>query len=121
MSLSDPQTVTIAAATSPLPRTSVDKDESEYTSGDGLIKLSVSHSYGKRTRRLIRIDHAKMAPDAFRPSENVQVGMAVYTVFDLPGKGGYNAAEALAVYTGFATLLSASSYATVTKLLGGES
>jgi hypothetical protein len=99
----------------------VDKDESEYTSNDGLIRLSVSHSYGKRNRRLIRIDHAKMAPDAFRPSENVQVGMAVYTVFDLPSKGGYTPTEALAVFTGFNALLTASSNAVVTKLLGGES
>jgi hypothetical protein len=121
MSLADPQTITIASATTPLPRTSVDKDESEYTSGDGLIKLSCSHSYGKRTRRLIRIDHAKMAPDAFRPAENVQVGMAVYTVFDLPGKGGYTSAEALAVFLGYQALLAASSNANVTKLLGGES
>jgi hypothetical protein len=121
MSLADPQTVTISAATTPLPRTSVDKDESEYTSGDGLIKLSASHSYGKRTRRLIRIDHAKMAPDPFRPTENVQVGIAVYTVFDLPSKGGYTAAEVLAVFAGFNTQLTASSNAVVTKLLGGES
>jgi len=121
VSLADPQTVTISAATTPLPRTSVDKDESEYTSSDGLIRLSVSHSYGKRTRRLIRIDHAKMAPDAFRPTENVQVGMAVYTVFDLPGKGGYTPAEALAVWQGFNAQLSATSNAVVTKLLGGES
>jgi hypothetical protein len=121
VSLADPQTVTISGATIPLPRTSVDKDESEYTSNDGLVKLAVSHSYGKRTRRLIRIDHAKMAADAFRPSENVQVGMAVYTVFDLPSRGGYTAAEALAIWTGFNSQLSATSNAVVTKLLGGES
>jgi hypothetical protein len=121
MSLADPQTVTISGTTTPLPRTSVDKDEAEYTSNDGLIKLSTSHSYGKRARRLIRIDHAKMAPDAFRPAENVQVGMAVYTVFDLPAAGGYSAAEALAIWVGFNAQLAASSNTIVTKLLGGES
>nr|QDH87856.1 MAG: hypothetical protein H2RhizoLitter49830_000002 [Leviviridae sp.] len=120
MSLADPQTVTISGTTTSLPRTSVDKDESEYTSSDGLIKLLASHAYGKRTRRLIRIDHAKMAADVFKPTENVKVGMAVYTVFDLP-PAGYTGAEALAVWTGFNTQLTATSNAVVTKILGGES
>jgi len=120
MALADPQTVTISAATTPLPRTSVDKDETEYTSGDGLIKLLVSHSYGKRTRRLVRIDHAKMTTDPFKPADNVRVGLSVYTVFDLP-PAGYTAAEALAVWSGFNAQLTASSNAVVTKVLGGES
>ncbi|DAD51752.1 coat protein [ssRNA phage Zoerhiza.2_1] len=120
MSLADPQTVTISGTTTPLPRTSVDQDESEYTSGDGLIKLLVSHAYGKRQRRLVRIDHAKMAADVFKPTENVKVGMSVYTVFDLP-PAGYTAAEALAVWSGFNTQLTATSNAVVTKILGGES
>jgi hypothetical protein len=120
MSFADPQTITISAATSSLPRTSVDKDESEYTSGDGLIKLLASHAYGKRVRRLIRVDHAKLTTDPFKPSENVRVGMSVYTVFDIP-PAGYTAAEALAVWTGFNAQLTASSNAVVTKLLGGES
>lgn len=120
MSFADPQTITISAATSPLPRTSVGDDESEYTSADGLIKLTASHTYGKRTRRLIRVDHAKLTADPFRPAENVQVGMSNYVVFDLP-PAGYTAAEALAVWTGFKTQLTASSDLLITKLLGGES
>jgi len=120
MALTDPQTVTISAATTSLPRVSVDETESEYLSSDGLIKLTASHSYGKRVRRLIRIDHAKLTSDPFRPAENVKVGMAVYTVFDLP-PAGYTGAEALAVWTGFNAQLTASSNAVITKLLGGES
>jgi len=120
MALTDPQTVTISGTTTSLPRTSVDETESEYSSSDGLIKLLASHSYGKRTRRLIRIDHAKLAADVFKPAENVKVGMAVYTVFDLP-PAGYTGAEALAVWTGFNTQLTAASNAVVTKILGGES
>jgi hypothetical protein len=41
-------------------------------------------------------------------------------VFDTP-KVGYSAAEILAVWAGFNTLLTASSNANVSKLLGGES
>jgi len=120
MSFADPQSVTISAATTPLPRVSVGDDRSEYVSGDGLISLTASHDYGKRTRRLLRIDTSKITADPFKPADNVKVSMACYVVFDLP-PAGYTPAEALAVYTGFKTQFSASSDLLITKLLGGES
>jgi hypothetical protein len=120
MAFTDPQTVTISAVTTPLPRTSVEENGSEYTSADGLIKLTASHDYGRRARRMLRIDTSKMAPDPFRPVENVKVSMSCYMVFDLP-LAGYTATEALAVYTGFKTQYSAGSDALIVKLLGGES
>jgi len=61
-----------------------------------------------------------LTTDPFKPSENVKVSMGYYLVFDLP-PAGYTAAEALAVYTGFSALYSATSNAMITKLLGGES
>ncbi|DAD52201.1 coat protein [ssRNA phage Gerhypos.2_39] len=122
MALTDPQSITISAVTSPLPRTFAEGDESHYTSADGLIQLSVNHSLakGNRARRLVRLDHSKLTADPFRPSENVKVTSAIYLVFDLP-PAGYTAAEVLAVYTGFKTLYTASSDALITKVLGGES
>lgn len=120
MSLSDPNSITISGVTTSLPRTSVDEDRSEYTSGDGLMQLIASHDYGKRVRRMIRFDSSKLTSDPFKPSENVKVGMSVYTVFDLP-PAGYSNAEALAVFAGFNTLCTATSNAVITKLLGGES
>lgn len=122
MSLTDPNSVTISGSTISLPRTSVGKDRSEYTSADGLTELIVSHDYksGKRTRRMIRLDTSKLTPDPFDNSVNVKVGMSVYTVMDLP-PAGYTNAEALAVFVGFNTLITASSNAVVTKVLGGES
>lgn len=120
MSLTDPNSITISGTTTSLPRTSVDEDRSEYTSSDGLIQLIASHDYGKRTRRMIRLDTSKLTSDPFKPSENVKVGMAVYTVFDLP-PAGYSNADALAAWVGFNTLLTASTNAVISKLLGGES
>ncbi|DAD51297.1 coat protein [ssRNA phage Esthiorhiza.4_5] len=120
MSFTDPQSVTISGTTISLPRTSVGDDESEYSSGDGLTKLSASHQYGKRVRRVLRLDTSKLAPDAFRPTENVKVAMSCYMVFDLP-PAGYTATEALAVYTGFKNQYTAATDALITKLLGGES
>jgi len=121
MSFTDPQTITIPPGSAiSLPRTSVGDDRSEYQSGDGLNLLTVSHQYGKRIRRMVRFDTSKMAADVFKPTENVKVGMAVYTVFDLP-PAGYTPAEALNVWVGFRTQLSATSDALISKLLGGES
>jgi len=120
MSLADPNTITISGTTTPLPRTSVEEDTSKYTSADGLIVLTASHDYGKRIRRMIRLDTSKLTADPFKPSENVKVGMSVYTVIDLP-PAGFTNAEALAVWVGFIANLTATSNAAVTKLLGGES
>jgi hypothetical protein len=120
MSFADPQSVTISAVTTSLPRISVGDDRSEYASGDGLILLSASHNYGKRTRRMLRLDTSKLTSDPFKPAENVKVSMSVYTVFDLP-PAGYTAAEALATWVGYKTQITASSDLLVSKLLGGES
>ncbi|DAD50495.1 TPA_asm: coat protein [ssRNA phage Gerhypos.4_6] len=120
MSFTDPQTVTITGVTTPLPRVSVGDNESVYQSADGLIVMSASHNYGKRTRRLLRLDTSKISPDVFEPAENVKQSMSCYIVFDLP-PAGYTNAEALAVYTGFKTQFTATSDALISKLLGGES
>jgi len=121
MSFADPLSITISPApAAPLPRISVGDDTSEYRSSDGLITLSASHNYGKRTRRVLRLDTRKITTDPFRPTENVEVSMSHYMVFDLP-PAGYTAAEALEAYRGLKTLYSATSDAMIVKLLGGES
>jgi len=122
VSFTDPQTVTISAVTTPLPRTSQLADESEYTSADGLIKMSVSHALGKggRKRSVLRIDHSKQTADPFKPAENVIVSMSNYIVFDTP-PAGYTVAEQLAVYTGFKNQFTAATDALISKLLAGES
>jgi len=119
MSFTDPQSITISAVTTPLPRVSTTQNEGIYSSADGTIDLSASHAYGKRTRRVLRLDHTKITTDPFRPAENTEVSMSNYMVFDLPVVG-YTNAEALAIYTGFKTLYTASSDALISKVLGGE-
>ena len=108
MAFSDPQSITISAVTTPLPRVSTGKNESSYSSSDGLIDLSASHAYGRRTRRVLRVDHTKITSDPFRPAENTEVSMSNYMVFDIPVVG-YTNAEVKAVYTGFKTLYTATS------------
>jgi hypothetical protein len=120
MAYADPQSITISAATSSLPRVNVANNGSEYLSSDGLIKLSANSAYGRRTRRVLRVDHSKITADPFIPAQNVKVSMSNYIVFDTP-VAGYTNAEALAVYTGFKAMFTASSDLLITKLLGGES
>jgi len=120
MALSDPQSITITGATSSLPRVASLQNKSEYMSADGLIKLSLSHAYGRRNRRVLRIDHSKITSDPFKPAENTSVSMSNYIVFDVP-RVGYTNAQVKEVYDGFKALYIASSDAIIAKLLGGES
>lgn len=120
MAFSDPQTVTISGSTISLPRTNTGNNGSEYLSADGLVKLAASSAYGRRTRRVLRLDHSKITADPYIPSQNAKVSMSVYTVFDIPPVG-YSNADALAIYLGFNNQVNAASNLLVTKILGGES
>lgn len=120
MAFSDPQSITISGVANSLPRTASLNNESHYTSADGLIILKASHAYGRRSRRVIRVDHSKITADPFLPAQNTKVSMSNFLVFDLP-PAGYTNADALAVYAGFKALFTASSDALIVKLLGGES
>lgn len=122
MSFADPLSITVSGTTSSLPRTSVDGDETKYSSADGLIVFSAAHqSSGRnRTRRLLRVDASKMTADPFKPAENVKVSTSVYTVFDVP-PAGYSPTELAALWVGYRTMLAANSDLLITKLLAGES
>lgn len=120
MAFSDPQSITISGTTIPLPKVSSGNGSGDYQSADGLVHLNASNAYGRRTRRVLRLDHAKITADPFIPTQNSRVSMSNYIVFDLP-VAGYTNAEALAVYSGFKALYTATSDALISKLLGGES
>lgn len=115
----DPQSVTINAVAQSLPRTSAGTDSGIFTKDDGNVKLTVSHSYGKRTRRMLRLDHRKVAADPFTTGLNVEYSMGVYIVVDVP-KVGYTIAEQKQIVDALTAYLTASSGARVTQLLGGE-
>lgn len=120
MSFTDPESIDIGAGTVSLPRVSVGKNESIYSSGDGSIVLKASSQYGKRTRRTIRLDLIKTTTDPYIPAQNVKVSASMYIVFDLP-PAGYTPKEMEEAFEGYSTLLNASSAVLITKLLGGES
>jgi hypothetical protein len=120
MAFTDPQSITISGSTIALPRVSTGVGQSTYQSADGLVALTASSAYGRRTRRVLRLDHSKLTADPFIPAQNTKVSMSNYIVFDVP-VAGYTNTEALAVYTGLKTLYTAASDALIVKLLGGES
>lgn len=120
MAFADPQSVTINAVAKTLPRTSSGVNTGAFIKDDGEVKLEVSHQYGaKRTRRLLRLTHTKIAADPLQPSTNARYSMSVSFIVDQPITG-YTVAEMKQVTDGFAAYLTATSGARVTQLLGGE-
>jgi len=119
MSYSDPQTVTVAGAANSLPRVSSGTNAGAFASSDGTLRLEVSHAYGRRTRRNIRLTKSKISADALIPNQNVKSSMSVYMVVDVP-VNGFTVAEEKEIVDALVGYLSASTGARVTQLLGGE-
>lgn len=119
MALSDPQSITINAIAHSLPRVGSTGTSSTYSSNDGTVTETVSHRPGRRNRRVVRVDHSKVAPDPLISAQNIKHSMACYIVVDAPVTG-YTVAEQKQVVDGLIAQLSASSGAMITKVLGGE-
>jgi hypothetical protein len=117
---SDPQSVTISSVANSLPRVSVNGSSSTYQKDDGNVKLTVSSSYGKRTRRTARLDFRKTAADPLFPAQNAPYSMSTYIVADVPVTG-FSVSEQKQIIDALTAWLTASTGANVIKLLGGES
>jgi hypothetical protein len=83
----DPQELDWDAATYELPRVGADLNAGAFRGSDGKFELNMSHAYGKRTRRVVRLDYKILAADVMDSSLNVPYSMAVYTVVDVPNVG----------------------------------
>jgi hypothetical protein len=121
MAFADPQSVTINAVAQSLPRVSSGQNSGVFQKDDATVKLTVSHNTGKgRARRMLRLDHSKIAADPLMASVNVRSSGAVYIVTDFPDNGTYTIAEAKQIVDALTAYLTASSGARATQLLGGE-
>lgn len=124
MAFADPQSVTIGAATSSLPRTGQGIDNGIFTSGDNLITMSVRHAYNvgkeKRTRRSIQLRRSFTASDPSTPSNNIVLSDNVTLVYDGPVQG-ITAAQAKEMVIALTTLLTAASAVATDKFVGGQS
>lgn len=93
---------------------------SEYFSADGLTRVKIFTTNGRRKRHEIRAVLSKMTTDPFDSSRTIEVSTSIYLVVDRD-PAGFTNAELKKGVEGFVGLLSASSYSAVGKLLGSES
>jgi len=115
----EPQTVTISGSAKSLNRTGSTESGGRFATADRAHRLSVNHSYGKRTRHQVRLEVDTLIANPLVSGQNVSQSMSVYLVVDTPN--GYDTATAKAVADGFLANLTASTGANLTKLVGGES
>nr|UUW21132.1 MAG: hypothetical protein [Sanya steitz-like virus 3] len=118
--LSDPQSQTIGGVATSLPRVSSETNKSVYSTADGNQKLTISHLYGKRYRRTVRMDFRKVAADPLNAAQNLNYSGSVYLVIDQPPVG-YSVTEIVNQVVALADWLKASTNAAATAVAGGQS
>jgi hypothetical protein len=119
----DPQSITPTGGSAiSLPRIPSGATSGQFASADALTQLLISHQVasGGVKRHLYRIDQSKLVSDPFTPANSRYAKAYAYLVVGQP-TFGYTAAECVALAGGMLTGLSASSFAALTKMVGGES
>lgn len=113
--LADPQTINSVS----LPRTGVGADTATYQSADGALSLRIQQVKGKdRTRSIISVQSNKIAADPITAVNQRVTAVASVTV--TAPVSGFTAAELKDLFVGLSTVLTATSGATLVKILGGE-
>lgn len=116
---SDPQTVTVSGSAKTLNRTGSTASGGEFSTADRAYQMSVAHTYGRRTRHVIRLKSDTLVANPLVAGQNISQSMTVGLTVDVPV--GYDTATAKAVVDALIANLSATSGANITKLIGGES
>jgi len=117
----DPQSITISAATTSLPRVSTNGGATRYSSADGAIQEFVSHTAnGKRIRSVLGLQISKYAADPLFPAQNTPYS-ATFKVFRDAPLVGYTVAEQKAAWDGLLVQLAATSGLLTTAFFGGQS
>jgi len=115
--LADPQSVTINAVATSLPRTSVGPTTNTYTSADGITTMTTKqNTTASRFRREVRLSQHKVAADPIS-GLNKDLGVSVYFVVDEPKLGAYSDIEIGYLIDALKTWLTSANY---NKVLGGE-
>jgi hypothetical protein len=123
MALTDPQKYKeVSKNEVTAPRVSTGDFKSVYETSDGLNSLTISTvaTGSSRKRHLVRLDTNKLATNPYEETKKQSISMSAYVVIDRP-EAGFSVAEAQALVEGLVGLLSGSTYALTTKVLGGES
>lgn len=123
--LSEPQTTktlsasTAGSAVATLPRTSFGTNAGVFATADGTTKLSVSHQYGKRTRRSVRLDFSSIVADPLVSGLSTLQTASVYVVIDHP-PAVFSQGTLKGYVENLATWIVEGSFANTLKWLGGE-
>lgn len=116
MAFADPQSITVNTVAKTLNLIKNDGLRSEYVTADEEYKFVISHQEsGKRTRRMVRVDHRVVATDPLS-SVNEYKNLGVYLVIDEPEYGFTDDA----IYDVLAGLLAWMTEANALKLLSGQ-
>lgn len=115
----DPQDITVAGVQTVLPRTGADLNNGRFKAATGSYEMTLSHTYGKRVRRLHRLDYKVLAPDVMDSSLNVPYNAAFYLVADVPDVG-ISQTTLQDILAGYLTWHTATSFAKANKWLAGE-
>lgn len=118
---SDPQSLTINAVATSLPRVAVEGSSATYLDATGNLTLSVSHARKRRKRSVIRVDQKKIAADPLIADRNAESSMSVYLVLDAPLNGAFTNTEQGYLVASLTKFLTDTSGAATTKLVAGES
>jgi hypothetical protein len=110
-----------------LPRISQQGSASVYQAGPltvsagSVLRVTASHQYGKRTRRVLRCDYNDNAGSTLISGTTAPRSMSCYVVFDIPSQGQFTATDQLSLFNGLKGTWSATTDALMKKVLGGES
>lgn len=114
--LADPQSVTINAVATSLPRTASGAEVNVYTSADGNTSMTTKQNKtATRFRREIRLSNKKVAADPLT-AKNAELGLSVYLVIDEP-RTGFSDTEIGYYVEALKGWLSSANY---NRVLGGE-
>lgn len=115
---SEPQTVTVNAVASNLPRVAFGNRSGTFENVTDGHKLTVTHVNGKRNRSTVRFDITKTAADPLLDGVSKQYSMSVYLVIDRP-LVGFDVASTEDNVQGLVDWLDVA--ANLTKVVNGES
>lgn len=114
--LADPQSVTINAVATSLPKTDNGVTANTYTSSDGNTAMTVKqNTTASRFRREVRLSQQKIAADPIS-AVNKQIGASVYLVIDEP-RTGFSDVELGYLIDALKAWLTSANY---NRVLGGE-
>jgi len=83
LALPDPiPTLTVNAVTYDFARVGFGDSSGVFMTGDGLNRLTVSHSRKNRHRAVVRLDRTDTVEDPFTTGSSYNSSFSVYTVFD---------------------------------------